>query len=542
MKNNASQHVLTEDVSTQGTSTMSTPDEGNEGKKMTEVEKSVPAVTTATPADQHETSLEDPNALKASLIKEEEDHRPVVISVQNVCKNFKLPTERSNTLKNAVVNWAKGVRGYKIHTVLKDISFEIRKGDFYGICGRNGSGKSTLLKLISGIYVPDSGTVDVNGTLVSFIELGVGFNPELTGRQNVYLNGALLGFSHEEIDAMYDEIVQFSELEEFMDQKLKNYSSGMQVRLAFSVAIKARGDILVLDEVLAVGDEDFQRKCDTFFTNIKKDPTKTIVLVTHSMGAVKKYCNRALLIEDGVIIASGDKDEVADRYTLENLNSAKRKEVAKNGDEKDKKDVKEYPLGLNEIVPEFQVTPHSPLVVSPRDEFKFSLDFVTTADKEYYVAISLLDVKRGGITYDRGKKELPVGKGPGKYHIDFHLPLSIFNSGDFRIVAAVREPEDDPESLETKLIAFTNDDNSCFFSVREPDNEGYALLNDSAIMIYQDKIAKEEITPAEIEKSEDESLEQAQEKLDKKMKQMHKGHYNTIDTPVAQSQNGFEKQ
>ena len=124
-------------------------------------------------------------------------------------------------------------------------------GDFFGIVGRNGSGKSTLLKIISGIYVPDGGSVEVNGTLVPFIELGVGFNPELTGRENVYLNGALFGFSHDEIAAMYDDIVEFAELEEFMDQKLKNYSSGMQVRLAFSVAIKAQGDILVLDEVLA---------------------------------------------------------------------------------------------------------------------------------------------------------------------------------------------------------------------------------------------------------------------------------------------------
>ena len=165
--------------------------------------------------------------------------------------------------------------------MLKDISFEVRQGDFFGIVGRNGSGKSTLLKIISQIYVPEKGSVSVKGKLVPFIELGVGFNPELTGRENVYLNGALLGFTREEIDAMYDDIVEFAELEDFMDQKLKNYSSGMQVRLAFSVAIKAQGDILVLDEVLAVGDEAFQRKCDNFFAQMQKGPTKTIILVTH---------------------------------------------------------------------------------------------------------------------------------------------------------------------------------------------------------------------------------------------------------------------
>src|SRR5690606_7141480 len=154
-----------------------------------------------------------------------------------------------------------GRRKYEKQQVLKDINFEIKKGEFFGIVGRNGSGKSTLLKLLAGIYSPDSGHVQVNGKLVPFIELGVGFNPELTGRENVFLNGALLGFNRKEMESMYEEIVEFAELERFMDQKLKNYSSGMQVRLAFSIAIRAKADILVLDEVLAVGDEAFQKKC-----------------------------------------------------------------------------------------------------------------------------------------------------------------------------------------------------------------------------------------------------------------------------------------
>lgn len=247
------------------------------------------------------------------------DERPVVLKVDHVAKSFRLPTEQATGLKMAFLNWTKGIKGYTEQHVLRDINFEVHQGDFFGIVGRNGSGKSTLLKIISQIYVPEQGSVMVKGKLVPFIELGVGFNPELTGRENVYLNGALLGFTHEEIDAMYDDIVEFAELEDFMDQKLKNYSSGMQVRLAFSVAIKAQGDILVLDEVLAVGDEAFQRKCDNFFAEIKKDPTKTVILVTHSMDAVKKYCNKAILIKDGEIIASGDKNDVADRYTLENL-------------------------------------------------------------------------------------------------------------------------------------------------------------------------------------------------------------------------------
>lgn len=241
----------------------------------------------------------------------------IAVKVDHVSKFFKLPTEATQSLRTTMVNRLRGIKGYREHHVLKDVSFEVEKGDFFGILGRNGSGKSTLLKIISQIYVPEKGSVTVDGKLVSFIELGVGFNPELTGRENVYLNGALLGFSQEEIDAMYDDIVDFAELRDFMHQKLKNYSSGMQVRLAFSVAIKAQGDILVLDEVLAVGDEAFQRKCNDYFLERKKSG-KTTILVTHDMGAVKKYCNKAVLIENGLVKAFGNPDDVANQYSLDN--------------------------------------------------------------------------------------------------------------------------------------------------------------------------------------------------------------------------------
>lgn len=170
----------------------------------------------------------------------------IALKVTNVSKSFKLPTEKSSSLKNSLFNLIRGVHGYTIQEVLKDISFEVHKGDFFGIVGQNGSGKSTLLKIISQIYTPNTGSVQVEGKLVPFIELGVGFNPELTGRENVYLNGAMLGFSKDEIDAMYDDIVDFAELGDFMEQKLKNYSSGMQVRLAFSVAIKSQETFLFL--------------------------------------------------------------------------------------------------------------------------------------------------------------------------------------------------------------------------------------------------------------------------------------------------------
>ena len=238
----------------------------------------------------------------------------IAISVKDLHKSFNLPTEKAFGLKQAIFNRLRGIKGYKEQKVLKGINFDIKKGDFVGIIGRNGSGKSTLLKILAGIYYPKKGQVTINGTLVPFIELGVGFNPDLTGRENVYMNGALLGFSNEEMDKMYDDIWEFAELKDFQDQKLKNYSSGMQVRLAFSIAIRARGDILLLDEVLAVGDAAFQLKCADYFNSLK-DKKQTVILVTHSMENVRKFCNRAILIEDGKITKEGDPKKIAEAYT-----------------------------------------------------------------------------------------------------------------------------------------------------------------------------------------------------------------------------------
>lgn len=235
-----------------------------------------------------------------------------IISVKNLHKSFRLPTERAWGLKQAIFNRLKGIKGYKEQKVLNGINFDIHRNEFVGIVGRNGSGKSTLLKTLAKIYFPEKGSIEINGSLIPFIELGVGFNPDLTGRENVYLNGALLGFSNKEMDAMYDEIVDFAELREFMDQKLKNYSSGMQVRLAFSIAIRAKGDILLLDEVLAVGDAAFQKKCNDYFAQIKGN--QTVILVTHSMENITKFCNRAILIEQGKVKLDGDPKKVAEAY------------------------------------------------------------------------------------------------------------------------------------------------------------------------------------------------------------------------------------
>lgn len=246
--------------------------------------------------------------------------KPVAVKVENLTKTFNIPLEAHSGLKQKLINTLKGRKGYRQFTPLDDISFEIEDGEFFGIVGRNGSGKSTLLKTLAGIYSPNKGLVQVNGSLVPFIELGVGFNPELTGKENVFLNGALLGFSRTQMEDMYDNIVDFAELHDFMEERLKNYSSGMQVRLAFSIAIRAEADILLLDEVLAVGDEAFQRKCFSYFERLRRKK-KTVILVTHDMAAVERFCTKAMFIEEGRISLLGSPREVASAYSRSNDDS-----------------------------------------------------------------------------------------------------------------------------------------------------------------------------------------------------------------------------
>ena len=259
------------------------------------------------------------------------------IVVKNLKKSFSIPLEASSGIKQKLINALKGRKGYREFTPLDSISFTVKKGEFYGIVGKNGSGKSTLLKTLAGIYSPQAGSVATKGTLVPFIELGVGFNPELSGRENVYLNGALLGFSHAEVDTMYEEIVEFAELEDFMEERLKNYSSGMQVRLAFSIAIKAHGDILLLDEVLAVGDAAFQQKCYDYFETLRQEK-QTVVLVTHDMNAVKRFCSKAMIISEGKIEKIGTPEEIAEIYTEKNIEQKKETKKEK------RKDLFEYEI------------------------------------------------------------------------------------------------------------------------------------------------------------------------------------------------------
>lgn len=382
---------------------------------------------------------------------EENNHvNEVMVRINDVSKSFRLPHEQHSGLKQAIVGVLrrKHERGYEVQRALNGVSFEVNKGDFFGIVGRNGSGKSTLLKVLSGIYTPDEGSVEVNGSLVPFIELGVGFNPELTGRENVFLNGALLGFTHKQIAAMYDEIVTFAELEKFMDQKLKNYSSGMQVRLAFSIAIRAESDILVLDEVLAVGDEAFQRKCNDYFNKIHQDKNQTVILVTHSMDAVKKYCNRAILIKDGKIIAEGDPSDIANEYSLENVSSS----LA---------DKSESTLTGNGVE-NLKVTLLSESKVDERSEIQFVLEYDVTKDVNTVPALSIIDIDRNiWLQNDNMWNSIVEGAGHHKIRYSCKLPKYV-NDCTLKIQASVWSDEEE-------ILSFVSEEAAPKMIVRRKD-------------------------------------------------------------------------
>ena len=247
-----------------------------------------------------------------SLSPAEPGDAPLAIQVEDVHKAFRIPTHRVDSLKERVVRPFSSP-GYRELRALDGVSFSVHQGEFFGIVGRNGSGKSTLLKLLASIYRADSGRIRMAGRLAPFIELGVGFNHDLTARENVVLNGVMMGLSPREMRRRMDAIIDFAELGEFADLKLKNYSSGMLVRLAFSVMMEADADVLLIDEVLAVGDAAFQQKCADAFHEMKSRG-KTIVLVTHEMATVESYCHRAMLISDGRIQSIGDPGEVGRDY------------------------------------------------------------------------------------------------------------------------------------------------------------------------------------------------------------------------------------
>jgi ABC-2 type transport system ATP-binding protein len=367
---------------------------------------------------------------------------PAII-VQNVTKTFKLPHERVSSIKGMVVNFYRQKKSYETQKALEDVSFQVEKGDFFAIVGRNGSGKSTLLKMLAGIYIPTKGDIAVHGKLTPFIELGVGFNPDLTGRENVFLNGALLGFTRKEMEAKYDDIVEFAEIERFMDQKLKNYSSGMQVRLAFSIAIRAKGDILLLDEVLAVGDSAFQQKCYNYFEELKAQK-RTVVFVSHDMSAVRRFCTKAVYIDNGKLTLQGTPAEIADAYELANIDNGSK---AKGDD------------GLSKS--------HSistTITEQTKDTLVLDIAYASNDDEALYTGIAVL---KGGVSVAEINTvgQLDLSR---KGHITYSLDTSMFNGGRYEIGSGLFR-------LKNKELLAIGDNKSSFVIKGSDDTKGGAL-------------------------------------------------------------------
>lgn len=355
----------------------------------------------------------------------------VAVSVKKVSKTFHLPQDNRDSIKTKLIHALKGDKDEKsTYHALRNVDFEIKKGEFVGVVGRNGAGKSTLLKIISQIYQPTTGSVQVDGLLVPFIELGVGFNKDLSGRDNVYLNGAMLGFSRDQIDEMYDSIVDFAELHKFMHQKLRNYSSGMRVRLAFSIAIKADADILLIDEVLAVGDAAFRQKCHDYFSALK-DSEKTIVFVTHNMGDIKKYCDRAIVIEDGMSAFEGYPEEAAEHY----FQLFNHKPASNDSDE------------------EKVITIENVDVSNSRESLIISADVVNRTDDHLYDLILQFSIRRqnGRVVagFDNKNIDTPfeIDLTPKeKRRLVFESP-NILGHGDYLVNAAILSSSDSQEAV-----------------------------------------------------------------------------------------------
>ncbi len=248
------------------------------------------------------------------MLKKKDKNNDIAIEVNDVDKSFKVYYDKANTLKERILFWNRN--RHEVREVLSDITLTIRKGETVALVGINGSGKSTLLKLMTQIIYPNKGTIKTYGKLVSLLELGAGFHPDFSGRENIYFNASIFGLSKKEIDARLDDIISFSELGEYIDNPVRTYSSGMYMRLAFSIAINVDAEILLIDEILAVGDQHFQERCYEKMMELKKEG-KTMVFVTHSMSAVKKFCDRAVWLSNGRVRMDGNTEDVVNEYLKE---------------------------------------------------------------------------------------------------------------------------------------------------------------------------------------------------------------------------------
>ena len=360
---------------------------------------------------------------------------PTAIDVRDVRKTFRIPTNRALTLRDRLVHPFQR-RGFRELPVLRGVSLSVESGEFFGVVGRNGSGKSTLLKLIASIYRADAGSIRIAGRLSPFIELGVGFHPELAAYDNVVLNGVMMGLSPREARRRFDAVIEFAELDEFRDLKLRNYSSGMRVRLAFAVMVQVDADIMLIDEVLAVGDAAFQQKCMDTFRDLQ-DRGKTIVLVTHSMGTVAEFCHRAVLIDNGLIEQAGGPDEVAARYN--EINAERAAEA----------DATAHPAGPE---PSRLARVHDSWVESEAGDHVTQLDTgepirlcteveaLDTLD-DACLAYSITD-RRGTRLFTPAESDLPaLGPLPAGARVQVQITLANpFAAGEYELVCGVRRP------------------------------------------------------------------------------------------------------
>lgn len=350
------------------------------------------------------------------------DDAPTVLSVRSVGKSFAIPDHKVNSIKELALHPFRRV-GYRRLEALHDISFDVRQGEFFGIVGRNGSGKSTLLKIMASIYKADAGEVWLAGRMAPFIELGVGFDPELNARENVVLNGVMMGLTPAEAKSKVEEVIEFAELEEFAELKVKNFSSGMLVRLAFSVMIQAEADVLLIDEVLAVGDAAFQQKCSDVFHDLKRQG-KTIVLVTHDMSAVESFCDRAMLVEQGTIHHIGDPQEVGRRYMRMNFED----DTGATGTGDPGED--EFARLISGGLVDDDGQPVSQLEVGTPLRIKAEVEVLKTLERP---VIGLLFTNQDGIRVFGGKTSIFGADDEGETHVEAGARLAIDSSFENRL-------------------------------------------------------------------------------------------------------------
>jgi lipopolysaccharide transport system ATP-binding protein len=369
-----------------------------------------------------------------------------IIRVENVAKQYRLGTINHGTLKHDLQSWWARIRGKEDPNspvtassvqgpneqfwALRDVSFDVQQGDVVGIIGRNGAGKSTLLKIISKVTAPTTGTVTIRGRVASLLEVGTGFHPELTGRENVYLNGAILGMSKREIRSKFDEIVAFAEIEQFIDTPVKRYSSGMYVRLAFAVAAHLEPEILIVDEVLAVGDMQFQKKCMGKMEAVGKDG-RTILFVSHNIGAISRLCSRCVLLHRGRVLAEGATTEVIDRYLTANVVSS----VVYQQDHDPKKamNLRKVVLNPQRAAESNELAYDQPIRIRIEYEVNEPVSNCTV-----WMAIETGEGVNAFTSADHDQNlELLQGRMSGYYRTDIHIPGKWLNAGRYVIVVGI---------------------------------------------------------------------------------------------------------